>query len=72
MIERARLISTLISIISVLLVIVTLLIYRNYRISHRMKNLEKEIEKRTGELVKQCRPYANDPGIRPIGVPRFA
>lgn len=52
-IERARLVSTLIGIISVLLVIVTLLIYRNYRISHRMKkNLEKEIEKRTGELVK--------------------
>lgn len=52
-IERVRLITTLIGVISVLLVIVTLLIYRNYRVSHRMKGiLEKEIEKRTGELVK--------------------
>ncbi|MGB4972442.1 MAG: HAMP domain-containing sensor histidine kinase, partial [Cyclobacteriaceae bacterium] len=35
------------------MVVVSILIYRNYRASHRMKKiLEKEIEKRTGELVK--------------------
>ncbi len=52
-IERVRLITTLIGVISVLLVVVTILIYRTYRASHRMKKiLEKEIEKRTSELVK--------------------
>lgn len=52
-IERVRLITTLIGVISVLLVVVSILIYRNYRASHRLKKiLEKEIEKRTGELVK--------------------
>ena len=52
-IERVRLITTLVGVISVLLVIVSILIYRNYRASHRMKKiLEKEIEKRTRELVK--------------------
>ncbi|MEQ9412288.1 MAG: tetratricopeptide repeat protein, partial [Cyclobacteriaceae bacterium] len=52
-IERVRLITTLVGIISVLLVVVSILIYRTYRASHRMKKiLEKEIEKRTGELVK--------------------
>ncbi len=52
-IERVRLITTLVGVISVLLVIVSILIYRNYRASHRLKKiLEKEIEKRTGELVK--------------------
>lgn len=52
-IERVRLITTLVGVISILLVVVSILIYRNYRASHRMKKiLEKEIEKRTGELVK--------------------
>lgn len=52
-IERVRLITTLVGVISILLVAVSVLIYRNYRASHRMKKiLEKEIEKRTGELVK--------------------
>lgn len=52
-IERVRLITTLVGVISILLVVVSVLIYRNYRASHRMKKiLEKEIEKRTGELVK--------------------
>lgn len=52
-IERVRLITTLVGVISILLVAVSILIYRNYRASHRMKKiLEKEIEKRTGELVK--------------------
>lgn len=52
-IERVRLITTLIGVISVLLVVVSILIYRNYRASYRMKKiLEKEIVKRTGELVK--------------------
>lgn len=52
-IERVRLITTLVGVISVLLIVVSILIYRNYRASHRMKKiLEKEIENRTGELVK--------------------
>ena len=52
-IEKVRLITTLVGVISILLVIVSILIYRNYRVSHRMKGiLEKEIEKRTSELVK--------------------
>jgi len=52
-IERVRLITGLVGIISVLLVVVSILIYRNYRASHRLKLvLEKEIEKRTRELLK--------------------
>ncbi|MEQ8425397.1 MAG: HAMP domain-containing sensor histidine kinase, partial [Cyclobacteriaceae bacterium] len=52
-IERVRLITLLVGVISILLVIVSILIYRNYRASHRMKTvLEKEIKKRTSELVK--------------------
>ncbi|GAB1445483.1 ATP-binding protein [Flammeovirgaceae bacterium] len=52
-IKRVRLITTLIGVISVLLVVVSILIYRSYRASHRMKKmLEKEIKNRTGELVK--------------------
>ncbi len=52
-IERVRLITGLVGIISVLLVVVSILIYRNYRASHRHKLvLEKEIEKRTRELLK--------------------
>lgn len=52
-IQRVRLITGLVGVIAFLLVIVSVLIYRNYRASHRLKSvLEKEIKKRTGELVK--------------------
>lgn len=52
-IERVRLITGLVGIISVLLIVVSVLIYRTYKASQRMKGiLEKEITKRTAELVK--------------------
>lgn len=52
-IERVRLITGLVGIISVLLIVVSVLIYRTYKASQRMKGiLEKEITSRTAELVK--------------------
>ncbi len=52
-IERVRLITGLVGVIALLMIVLSFLIYRNYRASHRMKLvLEKEVESRTGELVK--------------------
>lgn len=51
--SRVRLIILLVGVIAVLIFIVSVLIYRNYRISHRMKIvLEEEVRKRTNELVQ--------------------
>ena len=51
--KRVRLIILLVGVIAVLVLIVSLLVYRNYRISHRMKILlEEEVKKRTQELVE--------------------
>ncbi|MEQ8303672.1 MAG: tetratricopeptide repeat-containing sensor histidine kinase [Cyclobacteriaceae bacterium] len=52
-IKRVRLITGLVGVIALLMIVLSFLIYRNYRASHRMKLvLEKEVESRTGELVK--------------------
>lgn len=51
--QRSRLILLLVGVILTLTLIVSILIYRNYRVNQRMKViLEKEIKKRTAELVK--------------------
>lgn len=54
--RRVRLIILLVGVIAALVFVVSVLIYRNYRISHRMKILlEEEVKKRTSELVQTNR-----------------